>query len=154
MWFSMTGNPGTGLGYGSMHTSTVGELYPGWSARQTVIARMNFEYAAPLVAAEMDRKAAIYEQFTGGAISIRNDPVMLAWAYNTSLDSVVQSAKNAAAAVNAGSTSHTFDIYQNKELGEEGMGYYAQVNLSRFRSFSPTFKLPASRIPYNFPPRP
>ncbi len=60
---------GQGLGFGSMHSAAVTELYPNWSQRQSVIARMNFDYAAPLIAADMDFKASIYEQITGGRLT-------------------------------------------------------------------------------------
>jgi len=143
--FLATGNlPGQGLGFGSMHTTTIQgggaekyPLYPDWTTRQTVIARMNFEYAAPLIAADMDRKAAIYEQITGGAINIRDDPVMLSWAYNPSTENVIRSAQNAAQAIASGATYHTFDIYQNKQLGGIGMGAYAQQYLPKFSAFQP-----------------
>ncbi len=143
-----------------MHTTTVlgggkdEPLYPDWSMRQSVIGRMNFEYAAPLIAADMDRKAAIYEQITGGAISIRDDPVMLTWAYNTSIDAVMASAKNAAAALNNGASTYTFDIYQNTQLGGKGMGYYAEQYLPRFDIFKPVNSLPSSPVPYNFGRKP
>jgi hypothetical protein len=143
---------GKGLGFGSMHTDEVSSLYPAWTPRQTVIARMNYEYAAPLIAADMDLKASMYEQITG--ISIRNDPAMLTWAFNTSARNVFDSANAKADLFRGGATSVEFDIYQNTQLGGMGMAWWSQENVSRFPSFAPLSPLPNSPVPYRFPARP
>jgi len=146
--------PGKGLGFGSMHTGAVNELYPDWTLRQTIIARMNFDYAAPLIAADMDQKATIYEQITGGRISIRNDPVMLTWAFNTSIDNVVSSAEAVRSSLDAGAQSVAFDVYQNSQMQGGGMAVHSIQNLPLFPTIQPLVPLAPSAVPYTFGSKP
>lgn len=50
----------------------------------------------------------------------------------------------------SGGQSVTFDIFQNRQLGGNGMAYYSQENLPRFQRITPLNPLPASPTPYKF----
>lgn len=86
---------GRSEGFGHMHESAAAALHPEWTEAQSAAARNNAAYAPPLIAGDMAAKARAFELITGGQISIRNDPVVLAWAYNNSMATVIAHAERA-----------------------------------------------------------
>jgi hypothetical protein len=84
-------------------------LNPTWSAGQREIAQ---QY--PHIAQEMNAKAVLYEHLSG--VSIRDNPAMLAWAYNTSMDNVRASAEAQRRRVVAGQPLN-FNLAANRQLG-------------------------------------
>jgi hypothetical protein len=119
---------GRGEGFGQMHHSAARAIHPEWTAEQSEAARNNAAYAAPLIAADLDAKARAFELVTGGQISIRNDPVTLAWAYNNSLATVTAEAEKARQALDRGEPV-VIDLKQGSELGEYGMAGHARRDL-------------------------
>lgn len=119
---------GRGEGFGQMHHSAASAIHPEWSREQSVAARNSAAYAPPLIAADLDAKARAFELATGGQISIRNDPVVLAWAYNNSLATVAAEAEKARGALDRGQPV-VLDLKQGSELGEYGMAGHARRDL-------------------------
>ncbi len=66
---------------------------------------------------------------SGGKVSIRDNPVALAWAYNNSMETVARYASRAAADAASGKPV-LLDFSQSKELGDLGMAGHAQAELS------------------------
>jgi hypothetical protein len=99
---------GRGDGFGAMHDIAIRTVHPEWTDHQMEVARTDARYAPALIAADMDAKARAFEAITGGKISIRNDPVALAWAYNNSLETVIRYANRAAD--DAGSPSSSTSV--------------------------------------------
>ncbi|HTV25983.1 MAG TPA: hypothetical protein VMG12_45105, partial [Polyangiaceae bacterium] len=119
---------GRGEGFGQMHHSAAQAIHPEWSPEQSEAARNSAAYAPPLIAADLDAKARAFELATGGQISIRNDPVALAWAYNNSLATVTAEAEKARQALDRGQPV-VLDLKQGSELGEYGMAGHARRDL-------------------------
>jgi hypothetical protein len=119
---------GRGEGFGQMHHSAARAIHPEWSAEQSEAARNSSAYAPALIAADLDAKARAFELATGGQISIRNDPVALAWAYNNSLATVTAEADEARHALDQGQPV-VLDLKQGSELGEYGMAGHARRDL-------------------------
>lgn len=119
---------GRGEGFGQMHHSAASAIHPEWSAEQSEAARNGAAYAPPLIAADLDAKARAFELATGGQISIRNDPVVLAWAYNNSLATVIAEAEEARRALDQGDPV-VLDLKQGSELGDYGMAGHARRDL-------------------------
>ncbi len=101
-------------GYGTFHDSTMAALNPGWSAGQRAVAQQYPQFAVPVIAQEMNAKAVLYEHLSG--VSIRDNPAMLAWAYNTSMDNVRASAEAQRRRVAVGQTPN-FNLDANRQLG-------------------------------------
>jgi len=120
---------GRGEGFGQMHHSAASALHPEWSDEQSAAARNNAAYAPPLIAADMAAKARAFELVTGGQISIRNDPVVLAWAYNNSLATVIATAEEARQALDQGQPV-VLDL-KGREIGEYGMAGHARRDLDQ-----------------------
>jgi hypothetical protein len=119
---------GRGEGFGQMHHSAASAIHPEWSHEQSVAARNSAAYAPPLIAADLDAKARAFELATGGQLSIRNDPVVLAWAYNNSLATVTAEAEEARRALDQGQPV-VLNLKQGSELGEYGMAGHARRDL-------------------------
>lgn len=119
---------GRGAGFGQMHDSAAAAIHPEWSPEQSEAARNSAAYAPPLIAADLDAKARAFELATGGQISIRNDPVALAWAYNNSLATVTAEADKARRALEQGQPV-VLNLKQGSELGEYGMAGHARRDL-------------------------
>lgn len=119
---------GRGEGFGQMHHSAASAIHPEWSHEQSVTARNSAAYAPPLIAADLDAKARAFELATGGQLSIRNDPVVLAWAYNNSLATVTAEAEQARRALDQGQPV-VLNLKQGSELGEYGMAGHARRDL-------------------------
>jgi hypothetical protein len=119
---------GRGEGFGQMHHSAASAIHPEWSHEQSVAARNSAAYAPPLIAADLDAKARAFELATGGQLSIRNDPVVLAWAYNNSLATVTAEAEQARRALDQGEPV-VLNLKQGSELGEYGMAGHARRDL-------------------------
>lgn len=140
---------GRGKGFGQLHDSAVRAIHPGWNPHQVDAARMNAEYAPALIAADMDAKARVFEMLTDGKVSIRNDPVMLAWAYNSSLGAVVAVARKAADTLDHGQRV-VFDLTHDIDLGDKGMAGYAKLTLEQgmVDVYAARSSLPGSQVPY------
>jgi hypothetical protein len=119
---------GRGEGFGQMHHSAASAIHPEWSPEQSEAARNSAAYAPPLIAADLDAKARAFELATGGQISIRTDPVVLAWAYNNSLATVIAEAEKARHALDQGDPV-VLDLKQGSELGDYGMAGHARRDL-------------------------
>lgn len=120
---------GRGDGFGAMHDIAVRTVHPDWTDDQIQVARTDARYAPALLAADMDAKARVFEQLSGGKVSIRDNPVALAWAYNNSLETVARYANRAAEDAASGKPV-LLDFSKSNELGDLGMAGHAKTELS------------------------
>lgn len=132
-----------------MHHSAASAIHPEWSREQSEAARKSAAYAPPLIAADLDAKARAFELATGGQLSIRDDPVALAWAYNNSLATVTAEAEKARQALDQGQPV-VLDLKQGSELGEYGMSGHARRDLEAgvVNDFASSHPPARSRVEY------
>lgn len=140
-----------GLGFGSMHNSVVQNFFPEWDFETSTKARMYIDTAVPLMAAQMDFQATRFESGINafleskgidGQVSVRDNPVMLSWLYNTSTDSVDRSVSKQISLLENQITEEAplslhLNIYENK-LGKSqvGMAPWIEENLGNYNSYN------------------